>query len=114
MKKAIIVKKQEDFNRIIKNGKCLRNKNFAIYYEENKLSYDKFGVSVGKKIGNAVVRNKYKRKLRSIIDEYKKVYQNSRNYIIILRKNCLDLSHQEIKESFLQLMTSKKGDKNER
>ena len=88
MKKALVVKKQEDFNRIIQNGKCLKNRNFVIYFESNDLGYDKFGISVGKKIGKAVVRNKYKRKVRSIIDEYKKVYQNSRNYIIILRKNC--------------------------
>lgn len=114
MKKALIVKKQEDFNRIIKCGKCKKNKNFVIYYEENSLGYDKFGISVGKKIGKAVVRNKYKRKIRSIIDEYKKVYQNSRNYIIILRKNCLEISHEEMKESIFQLLTEEKGAKNEK
>jgi len=107
MKKALVVKRQEDFNRIINTGTCLKNREFIIYYEKNELGYDKFGISVGKKIGKAVVRNKYKRKVRMIVDEYKKVYQNSRNYIIILRKNCLDLTHQEIKESFFKLM--KKG-----
>ncbi len=114
MKKAMVVKKQQDFNQIIKTGKCLKNKNFVIYYQSNNLGYDKFGISVGKKIGKAVIRNKYKRKIRSIIDEYKKVYQNSRNYIIILRKNCLEITHQEMKESLLQLMTVEKGAKNEK
>lgn len=114
MKKALVVKKQEDFNRIIQSGKCLKNRNFVIYFESNDLGYDKFGISVGKKIGKAVVRNKYKRKVRSIIDEYKKVYQNSRNYIIILRKNCLEISHEEIKTSFFNLMNKEKGAKDEK
>lgn len=114
MKKALVVKKQEDFNRIIKNGNCIKNKNFVIYFEENKNGYDKFGISVGKKIGKAFLRNRYKRKIRMIIDDYKKVYQNSRNYIIILRKNCLELSHEEIKISFFMLMTGQKGAKNEK
>ncbi len=106
MRKGNIVKRQEDFNRIIKSGFCIKNKNYVIYYEKNSLGYDKYGISVGKKIGNAVIRNKYKRKIRSIIDEYKKISQNSMNYIIIIRKNCLLLSYQEMKESLFELMIS--------
>ena len=41
--------------------------------------------------------------LRSIIDKYKKLYQNHRDYIIILRKNCHNLDFQELEDSFLQL-----------
>lgn len=104
MKKGSIIKRQEDFNRIIKEGSCIKNHNFVLYYEKNSLGYDKYGISVGKKIGNAVIRNKYKRKIRSIIDEYKKDYQNSTNYIIILRKSCLLLSYQEMRESLFKLM----------
>lgn len=102
----MIVKKQEDFNRIINNGKILKNKNFVIYYEANTLGYNKYGISVGKKIGKAVTRNQYKRKIRAIIDEYKKNYQNSINYIIILRKNALSISYQELRDSFFKLMMS--------
>ena len=107
MKKGNIIKKQEDFNRIIQKGRSIKNKNFVIYYEKNSFGYDKYGISVGKKIGTAVVRNKYKRKIRSIIDEYKKDYQNSMNYIIILRKSSLDISYQELKMSFFKLINTK-------
>ena len=85
MKKKYIVKNERDFNKIINNNNYLKSKKIVIYYEDNDLNYDKFGISVGKKLGNAVTRNKYKRKLRSIIDEYRKDYNNSKNYIIILR-----------------------------
>ena len=99
MKKINILKKNEDFNRIIKNNKPYKTKFFVIYLEWTKEGIYHFGLSVGKKIGNAVVRNKYKRRIKDIIDE--KDYKNNFNCIIILRKDVLDLSFQEFKDSLL-------------
>ena len=107
-----IVKTKEDFNEIIQTGICKKNKYFVIYYKENKKDYDCFGISVGKKIGNAVIRNKYKRKIRSIIDIYRKSYVNSKDYIIILRSSALSISFDEMKENLFFLL--RKGENNEK
>ncbi len=104
MRKLYIVKHQRDFDNLIKNGKKQKNKSFIIYYESNNLPYDRFGISVGKKLGNAVYRNKYKRKIRSILDSYKKLYINNKDYIIILRGSAKDKNYQELKEELLTLM----------
>ena len=114
MRKLYIVKHQQDFDRIIKTGTIRKNKFFVIYYTKNDLPYDRFGISVGKRIGNAVNRNKYKRKLRAIIDNYKKLYVNSRDYIIILRESAKDKNYQELEKEFLILMGNiRKDSKNE-
>ncbi len=104
MKKREIVKESKDFERILKNGKCKKNRSFIIYSIENNLKYNKYGISVGKKKGNAVTRNKYKRKLRAIIDKCKKNYINSKDYIIILRKGALDKNFQELQEDYINLI----------
>ena len=104
MKKKNIVKTKEEFNNIIKNGICNKNKYFVVYNIENKKGYDCFGISVGKKIGNAVIRNKYKRKIRSIIDIYRKSYVNSKDYIIILRSSALSIEFDELKENLILLL----------
>lgn len=101
MKKINILKKNEDFNRIIKANKAYKNKNFIIYLEWNNSSNYHFGISVGKKIGNAVIRNKYKRRIKNIIDE--KDYKKSFNCIIILKKEVLDLTFLEMKNSLFEL-----------
>ena len=111
MKKRNIVKTKRDFNNIINNGICIKNKHYVIYSLDNNKNYDNFGISVGKKIGNAVIRNKYKRKIRSIIDIYRKDFINNKDYIIILRSSALSISFQEMKESLILLL--KKGAKNE-
>ena len=104
MKKKYIVKNSRDFEKIIKEGKCKKNQSFIIHSKSNELDYDKYGISVSKKLGNAVFRNKYKRKIRAIVDNYKKVYVNHEDYIIILRRGAIEKTHEELEKDFNALM----------
>lgn len=104
MKKINVVKEKRDFNNIINNSKYFKNHNLIIYYEKNNCNRYRFGISVGKKIGNAVVRNRYKRIIRNIVDLNKNNYQNNLDYIIIVRKSCLNMTFEEINNSFLDLI----------
>lgn len=98
MKKINILKENYDFERIIRNNKSYKNP-YCFIYIENKNNNEpyKFGISVSKKIGNAVVRNKYKRRIKSILD--KNNYVKSFNCILILRKTVLDSNYNEIEKS---------------
>ncbi len=116
MKKQNIVKTNREFQNILATGKYIKNKDFVIYYKNNNLSKIRFGISVGKKIGNAVTRNYYKRQLRNIIDNNKNIYSKSTDYIIIVRKSCLETNYQDLEKSFINLMKKQlfvEGDKNE-
>ena len=96
MKKTNILKKNTDFNRIINTTKSLKSYNFIIYIEKNTNDNYHFGISVGKKIGTAVVRNRIKRQIKNIIDE--KSYKNDFNCIIIVKRGILNLSFLEMKK----------------
>ena len=96
MKKINIIKKSEQFQKIIKNNKSIKTKCFYIYLEKTEKSIYHFGLSVGKKIGNAVRRNKVKRQLKEIISEND--YQNNFDCIIIVRREINDCSFSEIKK----------------
>lgn len=104
MRKLYIVKESKDFDKIIKNNIFNKNKSFVIYNMDNNLKYNRYGISVSKKLGNAVFRNKYKRKIRSIIDNYKKDYNISKDYIIILRRGALDKNFKELKDDLENLI----------
>ena len=96
MKKINVIKKSEDFQKIIKNNKSFRSKYFYIYVYRHEDSIYHFGLSVGKKIGNAVRRNKVKRQLREIISEND--YQKNFDCIIIVRREINGATFSEIKE----------------
>ncbi len=104
MKKREVVKDNHLFNSIIDNGQKLRNKYFVLYYNKVAEATPKFGIAVGKKVGNAVTRNKYKRKIRAIVDFNKLLFPKNYNYIIIVRKECLELSHQDLNDNLVELI----------
>ena len=59
MNKDKIIKKSEDFSNIISTGQNYKNKYFSIYYKESNTTL--FGITVPKKVGIAVIRNKLKK-----------------------------------------------------
>lgn len=95
MKKINILKNSRDFTKIMKNNRSYKSKYYFIYVEKTEELYH-FGISVSKKIGNAVTRNRYKRQIRSIID--KKIYKKGFNCIIILRKSALEANYSLLEE----------------
>lgn len=113
MKKINIVKKNTDFSRIIHNCRYSKNDLFVIYIERNKeIENYHFGISVSKKVGNAVTRNKIKRQIKDIIDKF--YYQNNFNCIIIVKKNIVFSDYQEIKKQLVSLLIKEKVIKGEK
>jgi ribonuclease P protein component len=75
MKKSLTkeerVKKRSDFRRIFSNGKVKSCQGARLYWTGNDYSYNRFAVTLTKKFGKAVIRNKNKRWIREIYREIK-------------------------------------------
>ncbi len=112
MKRSQVVKSKIEFNDIIKNGMRNQNKYFVICSTKKEELNPKFGLAVGTKIGNAVTRNKIKRQLRNIIDNNYKLFKKYNNYIIICKKEVLNLSYKDMEKEIKLLI--EKSVKNEK
>lgn len=102
MDKLHRVRKNEDFQTIIKDRKSVSNSSFVVYYKKNDLSLLRVGISVSKKLGKAVVRNKIKRQARMMAREIFDQKQGV-DYIIIVRNKFLENSYERNKEDLLFL-----------
>ncbi len=110
MRKEWRVKSKQDFQFIISKKKSVSNKTYVLYYQPRKEDHARFGVSVGKKLGNAVFRNKWKRQLRMLLQETVHFDQCPVDGVIIVRKSFTTQSFQENKiclESLLNKVYNK-------
>ena len=105
MKKKDIIKSSREYTEIINNGKNIKSKNFSIYYRTNK-EKNRYGISVPKKTGKAVIRNKIKRRIKNIIDNSKNSMQSTFDYVIIIRKGILDLTYIEMEKELTNLINN--------
>lgn len=112
MKKREMIKTHQEFSEIIGHTKYLKNKDFTIYIRKGKYTYPHFGIAVSKKLGNAVNRNLFKRRMRQILDEYKKELYQNEDYIIIMKENVKNLSFQEMRNSFQNLINKRRDYEN--
>ena len=104
--KILALSKNEEFKNLL-NKKKLTNKYVTIFFGilDNK-NNKKLNISfvTKKKIGNAVKRNKIKRRLRNIInDAVKKItIKFSYSYLVIAKPTMLNNEYTNIKETLFQ------------
>ena len=101
MKKEYRVRKNEEFQSIIRKKRSVANGQFVVYFNKND-DHLRVGVSVSKKLGNAVVRNKVKRQVRMMVSQTFEKNQN-KDYIIIVRQKFLLNSYEDNKKSLESL-----------
>ena len=100
MNKKQRIKKNTEFQHIFKKGKSVANRQFVIYSIDNDdQDYFRIGISVSKKVGNAVVRNRIKRYIRQTFLELNDYVFPKKDYIIIARNPAANLDFHETKKS---------------
>lgn len=103
LKKEYRVKKSSEIEMIIRKRQSRGNQYFVLYKKENhEIPHFRYAVSVSKKYGNAVERNKIKRRVREIVAHSDIV--NQYDIFIVVKNNANKLSFAEIKKSLEWLM----------
>ena len=102
------MKSEKDFQRVFQEGNSKANRQFVIYKLPKKnQQHFRVGISVGKKIGNAVIRNKIKRRIRHALMELNKEYSIKKDldFIVIVRHPVRNMTFKEIKSSLLHVLS---------
>ena len=108
----ITIKKRNEFIKSNKFSKKIHSPNFTIQKLKsdvvNKVPH--FGFTITKKIGSAIIRNKIKRRLKSIIRELlkckDKYFDLSFNYILICKKDIVKISYNDLEKELMDKFKS--------
>ena len=104
--KLLSLSKNEDFKSLL-NGKKISNKYLTIFFKSLSGKNNKYlniSFVAQKKLGNAVKRNKIKRRLRNIMNQILKISKINLNYsyLLIAKKNIINAKFFDIKEVILK------------
>lgn len=105
MNKRQRIKKNNEFQKVFKDGKSFANRQFIVYrYIKEEQTEFRIGLSVSKKIGNAVTRNRVKRYIRQVFLELQDEVRSNSDYIIIARKQAALMDFHETKKSLQHVL----------
>jgi len=103
MKKQFRIKKSKEIDAIIKNRKSYGNSFFVIYNKETDSETYRFAISIGRKYGNSVKRNKIKRQIRSVFRELKNI--PTLDYVVVVKPKAGILNYSVIKKNLENLIS---------
>lgn len=98
MKKSNMLRKNKDFSFCYRRGKKISTPFMSAYYVKSKYN-KRAGFSVSKKVGNAVTRNKVRRRMKEAFTAELKDIRNSCSIIFVAKSDIVNASYQEIANS---------------
>ncbi len=97
MKRCYSLKRNKEFRYVYRRGKSKANELMVIISARSRTpALTHIGFSVSKKLGNSVVRNRIKRRLRSAFDTVFTEIQSGNNIIVIARAGILDADFESL------------------
>ena len=91
--------RRADFERLSKYGNRIDSDYFVILYTRNGLGKLRLGVTVSKRVGRAVIRNRLKRLVREHFRQHKGLFSDSYDVNVIAKGGASDLPSRRIREA---------------
>jgi ribonuclease P protein component len=97
------LKRNQDFQIVIHKQKRKSNDLLVMYVSENDLHHPRVGISTSKKIGNAVIRNRARRQMRSLLLKNLNL-TSSYDIVFIVKAAFVEANHQSRHNRLVQLL----------
>lgn len=98
------LKDNREFQRVFKKRQSVANRQFVIYKARSMQEPFRVGISINKKIGNAVTRNRIKRWIKESVRKKKDRICPYTDFIIIARMPVSNMEHEDMESSLYHAM----------
>ena len=98
------LKKNYEFRRLYSKGRCFGNSYLVVYSRKINSPKNRLGITVGKKIGNAVHRNRLRRRIRESYRLMEPEMQTGFEIVVVGRSRASGCDYQHIDSSLRKLL----------
>jgi ribonuclease P protein component len=88
--------KRSDFQRLYRSGKRIQNRLVIVYVSGNDLSRCRLGLTVTRKVGKAVARNRIKRIAREYFRQNRHIFKDYWDISLIAKRECIEVTNQAL------------------
>lgn len=89
------------FRKLYHNGNSSVNRYMVVYCRPNHLQENRIGITVGKKLGKAVIRNRVRRRLREIYRLNEQKFCLGYDIVVVARNRAVDAEFQALQTAYL-------------
>lgn len=104
LKRCFSLKRNKQFRQVYRKGKSVACRELVLIYAKNRSDMVHVGFSVGKKLGNSVVRNRVKRRLREAFRPNLPLLLPGFDLIVIARDAARDAPFSSLTDSLRYLL----------
>lgn len=90
------LKKRYEFRQVQLNGRRIHTPHFLIVVLPNTSSHTRLGITVTKKVGNAVQRNRIKRVAREVFRRNRSLFPAGHDVVLIAKRGATDLDYDSL------------------
>ena len=103
MEHTISLKQNHVFRRLYSKGKSAVNPCLALYCRKNNSPRSRLGITVGVKVGKAVVRNRTRRRIREAYRIHEDRFLPGYDLVVVARVRACHSRYREVERSLLSL-----------
>ena len=103
MKRRFRLLRSADFDRTLRSGRRAASEYFALFVSDNELGRPRVGLAVSRKLGNAVVRNRVKRRLRELVRPLLTRAEGGRDVVIVARARAVEAEFMRLRQEMEML-----------
>jgi ribonuclease P protein component len=95
-RKHVRIRKRRDYLTVYQQGVRSNSKHFTIIACKNQVGMSRLGITVSKKVGSAVTRNRIKRLVREFFRQHASKLSTSQDIVVIAKHNASSLEYDDV------------------
>ena len=99
-----MIRSAVDFQKIQGQSRSRAHPALLLRYRRNDLGRTRFGISTGRRVGNSVIRNRIRRRLREALRLVNPRIEAGWDILIVARVPAAEMSHAELHEILVRLI----------